>query len=198
MTSLILATNNAGKIAELQAMLTPIVCIPQSQWHIPAVEETGYSFVENALLKARQACRFTGLAALADDSGLVVPALNGKPGIYSARFAGEHATDEENRQHLLDVLQTTPPIHRHAFFYCAIVLLRHEHDPTPLISTGRLDGLIHDRAVGTHGFGYDAVFYLPTHQCTLAELPSELKNTLSHRAQALSQLRACLHSHPNA
>jgi XTP/dITP diphosphohydrolase len=189
MKEIILATNNRGKIAELQAILAPTHCISQASLGIDSVEETGLSFVENALLKARYASRMTNKPALADDSGLVVAALNGEPGIYSARYAGINASDADNIIYLLDKLKGTPDSERQAYFYCAIVMVQHADDPTPLIACGQLHGVIARYAVGEHGFGYDPVFYIPSHQCTAAQLPAHIKNTISHRAEALKQLR---------
>ena len=188
--SIILATSNAGKIKELRVLLSSQTCIPQSELNISDADETGSTFIENALLKARHASRIANMPAIADDSGLVVPVLNGQPGIYSSRFAGAHATDEDNIKHLLDLLQekSAQDTAINAFFYCAIVFIKHADDPTPLIGTGRLDGEIIATPTGTQGFGYDPIFYVPTHQCTLAELPMDIKNTLSHRSRALKML----------
>lgn len=188
MNRIILATSNAGKIAELQALLSPIECISQRTLGIGDAEETGLSFIENALIKARHASQLSGEPALADDSGLVVPALQGAPGIYSARFAGENASDSDNIQKLLLELQHTPMNDRQAFFYCAIAFIQHANDPTPIIATGTLHGVIATTPSGQHGFGYDPVFYLEKQGCTLAELPPNEKNIISHRASALKQL----------
>lgn len=187
MKELILATSNSGKIVELQDLLAPIHCIPQGQFNITSAEETGLSFVENALLKARHASRLSNKPALADDSGLVVAALNGEPGIYSSRFAGEQATDEQNIQLLLQKMEHIT--HREAFFYCAIVVVRHADDPTPLFATGAFHGAISTEPSGKQGFGYDPVFYVSEYQCTAAEIPAKIKNSISHRAKAFSQLR---------
>lgn len=189
MKKIVLATGNAGKIAELKTLLTAYECLPQSAYDIGSIDETGLSFVENALLKARHASRLSGLPALADDSGLVVEALNGAPGIYSSRFAGETATDADNIALLLDKLSHIPANQRQAFFYCALVIVRHAADPMPIIACGSIEGVIAQTPSGQHGFGYDPVFYLPAYQCTMAECPASLKNTISHRAQALSQLQ---------
>ena len=189
MKSLILATSNAGKITELTHLLAPIECVAQSDLDIKHQAEDKLSFVENALIKARHASYLGKMPALADDSGLVVPALNGEPGIFSARFAGENAKDHDNMALLLEKLKGIPTTQWQAYFYCAIVLVQHPFDPTPVIACGRLDGHIVDTPQGNHGFGYDPVFYLPSHQCTLAQLPLAIKNTLSHRACALKQLQ---------
>lgn len=189
MKEIILATGNKGKIAELEAILAPIHCISQDKLGIGSVEETGLSFIENALLKARFASRIANKPALADDSGLVVAALHGEPGIYSARYAGDQATDADNIALLLKNLENTPENQRQAYFFCAIALVQHANDPTPIIACGRLSGLITTRPDGEHGFGYDPVFYIPSHQCTAAQLPAKIKNTISHRAKALEHLR---------
>lgn len=183
-----LATSNRGKIAEFEALLAPMTCVPQQHFHITEAEECGLSFIENAIIKARHASKLSAQPALADDSGLVVDALNGRPGIYSARFASEHASDQENIEHLLNELNETPAHLRQAYFYCAIAFVKHADDPTPLVATGLLHGVITHKPSGTHGFGYDPVFLLPQYQQTLAELPATEKNKISHRAQALQQL----------
>lgn len=188
MKQLILATSNAGKIAELQTLLSPIECISQRALGIEDTEENGLSFIENALIKARHASLLSGKPALADDSGLVVPVLNGAPGIYSARFAGPDASDADNIKKLIFALSNSPVNERQAFFYCAIVLVRHAKDPTPIIATGALHGVIATIPAGDNGFGYDPVFYLPEHGCTLAEIGTDEKNKISHRASAIQQL----------
>lgn len=189
MQEIILATGNAGKINELSEILSPIQCIPQGHLNISNIEETGLSFVENALLKARHASKISGKAALADDSGLVVKSLHGAPGIHSARFAGAHASDADNLHLLLKQMQNTPDSQRQAFFYCAIVLVRHAEDPIPLIAVGNVEGTITRSPLGEHGFGYDPVFFLSKYDCTMAQLPAKIKNTMSHRANALHALR---------
>ncbi|ARG98349.1 RdgB/HAM1 family non-canonical purine NTP pyrophosphatase [Legionella micdadei] len=189
MREIILATSNKGKIAELGAILSHWHCIPQTNLGIKDAEETGLSFVENAIIKARHASRLGHKPALADDSGLVVQALNGAPGIYSARYAGNHASDHDNINLLLGNLAAIPNSQRQAFFYCAIALVMHAEDPTPLIATGRLTGTICQTPRGDQGFGYDPIFYIESQQCTVAQLPAKIKNSISHRAQALNQLR---------
>ena len=188
MNEIILATGNRGKIAELQAILTPMHCIPQTELGIESAEETGLSFVENAIIKARHAARIANKPALADDSGLVVFALHGEPGIYSARYAGFESADQDNINLLLEKLKPFPEEQRDAYFYTAIALVSHADDPTPLIACGRLDGFIAHAPMGSYGFGYDPVFYLPNYQCTMAQLPADIKNTISHRKNALTQL----------
>ena len=189
MDSLIIASSNAGKLKELRALLFPIQCIPQTELGIQSIEEDQLSFVENALLKARHASAFAKKPALADDSGLVVPVLNGEPGIFSARYAGTNASDQDNIRHLLNQLKLIPPTQWQAYFYCAIVVVQYPTDPTPIIVCGQVDGLIIPTPVGEHGFGYDPLFYLPSHDRTMAQLPQAIKNTISHRAKALYQLK---------
>lgn len=188
MQELVLATSNPGKIAELQAMLPTFRCIPQATLDINDADETGLSFIENALIKARHASLVSNKPALADDSGLVVPALGGEPGIYSARFAGKNASSQDNIDLLLTRLTQIPTMQRYAFFYCAIVYIEYASDPTPLIATGRLTGVISKEPQGKKGFGYDSIFYLPDYQCTAAQLPTDIKNKISHRAIALQHL----------
>jgi XTP/dITP diphosphohydrolase len=188
MKEILLATSNAGKIAEFSAILSPIHCIPQRHLHIESVEETGLSFIENAIIKARHASKLANMPALADDSGLVVMALDGEPGIYSARYAGTNATDEDNIKLLLAKLADVDGEQRDAYFYCALAIVQHAADPSPLVATGKLMGKISKKKQGVHGFGYDPIFYLPNHHCSMAELSPKLKNTISHRALALKQL----------
>jgi len=192
MKSIVLASGNRGKIKEFSQILASfdVEVISQKQLNVPEAEETGLSFVENAILKARQAAKHTGLAAMADDSGIEVDALNGAPGIYSARFAGENARDEDNLLLLLDKIKNVPEPKRTARFQCVIAYLRHENDPMPLICQGTWEGRILEESRGENGFGYDPIFYVPTHKCSAAELPPEVKNQLSHRGQALRALQA--------
>lgn len=189
MKSIILATSNKGKIKELSQLLDPLQCIAMDQMNVNSTIETGISFIENALIKARHASFATSQAALADDSGLVVPALNGEPGIISARYAGVNANAEDNIQLLLKNLSSFEAEQRNAYFYCALALVRHVYDPAPLIATGIWHGRIHSVMDGNNGFGYDPIFYLDSFQCTAAQLPATIKNTHSHRAQALNMLR---------
>jgi XTP/dITP diphosphohydrolase len=168
--------------------------VPQSEYSVPDIEETGLTFVENALLKARNAAQHTGLPAIADDSGLEVDALDGAPGIYSARYAGEGASDEDNLLKLLDSLRDVDDARRSARFQCLMVYMRHATDPTPRIFQGTWEGRILHRPRGEHGFGYDPIFYVPGQQCASAELAPEVKNSLSHRGQALQQLVDSLRS----
>lgn len=192
--SIVLASSNQGKLAEIKTILAdlPIELITQAEFAISDVDETGLTFVENALLKARHVALQTGQMALADDSGLEVDALDGAPGIYSARYAGEHGNSLANNNKLLAALEHVPVGHRQARFRCVIVLLRHAQDPAPLICQGTWEGQITHQLAGTEGFGYDPLFYLPSHDCTAAELAVEIKNQISHRALALHQLTAQL------
>ena len=193
---LVLASNNKGKLAELQAMLGDSIKVrPQSDFTDIEAEETGLTFVENALIKARHAASVSGLPALADDSGLAVDALGGAPGIYSARYAGG-AGDAANNAKLLDALKDVPDAERGARFICALALLRHAKDPIPLICEGAWEGRILHAASGEHGFGYDPLFWVPERDCSSAELSPQEKNQLSHRARAMAQLRAKLGLQP--
>jgi len=188
---IVLATGNAGKVAELAAMLAPWGCeiVPQTNLGVSDADETGLTFVENALIKARHAAAVTGLPAIADDSGLAVDALGGAPGIYSARFAGANATDAGNIELLLDKLKDVPAAARQAQFHCVLVYLRHANDPTPLISHGVWAGEIAFAASGSNGFGYDPVFWLPEQQITAAQLEKAQKQQISHRGKALALLQ---------
>ena len=199
MNTLILATGNRGKVAELAELLSglQISVRPQSEFAVSDVAETGLSFVENALIKARHASQHCGLPALADDSGLVVDCLNGAPGLYSARYAGPDADDAANRHKLLDMLADVPTAARSARFVCVLALVRHPTDPLPLICQGEWQGQIALTERGQHGFGYDALFELPERQCTAAELAPSEKQQLSHRAQALRQLQRLLADQPH-
>jgi XTP/dITP diphosphohydrolase len=190
MKKIVLASNNKGKLREIGQLLAglDIEVAPQSEFGVEDIEETGLSFVENAILKARNAARHTGLPAIADDSGLEVDALKGAPGIYSARYAGNGASDSDNVQKLLDELNRLGEVPRTARFQCLMVYLRHELDPTPLICQGTWEGVIVDSPQGNNGFGYDPVFYLISDKCTAAQLSSQRKNDLSHRGQALKCL----------
>ncbi len=187
---IVLASGNAGKVKEINQLLSNqlIQVIPQSAFDVPEVEETGLTFVENAILKARNAARHSGLPAIADDSGLEVDALDGAPGIRSARFAGPDATDQANNDKLLEQLKAVPEAGRGARFQCLLVYLRHPADPTPIICQGTWEGRILFRPQGENGFGYDPLFFVPDHGCSSAELRPEVKNQLSHRGRALREL----------
>ena len=186
----VLASSNPGKLSELRALLKPagLQVVPQDVLGVEPPEETGVTFVENALIKARAACAATGLPALADDSGVVVDALGGAPGVRSARYAGEGASDSDNLATLLEALAGVDPPERGAAFVCAIVYLRHAQDPCPIVCEGVWRGRILDAPRGDGGFGYDPVFFVETLNRTAAELSRAEKNTVSHRGQALAQL----------
>jgi XTP/dITP diphosphohydrolase len=190
----VLASSNPGKVREIHQLLAELDLdvVPQSEFGVIEAEETGLSFVENAILKARNAALHTGRPAIADDSGIEVDALNGAPGIYSARYAGVGAGDQANLEKLLADLADVAEEQRTARFQCLMVYLRHAHDPVPLICQGTWEGRILFAPRGDNGFGYDPVFHVPTHDCSSAELPSEIKNALSHRGQALRKLLSAL------
>lgn len=193
---LVLASSNQGKLQELRELLAgdDIELLAQSDLGVQDADETGSTFVENALIKARHAAQVTGLPALADDSGICVDALKGAPGLYSARYAGEHGNASRNIDKLLDVLGEIPDERRTAHFYCVLVLLRHPEDPQPLIVEGQWNGgILHERR-GNGGHGYDPVFFDPLHGQSAAEMEPGLKNRLSHRGQALALLRERLRS----
>lgn len=191
MSKLVLASGNAGKLRELSSLLEGFdyQLVAQSEFHVPEAEETGTTFVENAIIKARNAAEHTGLMSLADDSGIEVDALNGAPGVYSARFAGEQANDDANNALLAEKLASVPAEQRSARYRAVIVLMRHAADPSPIICEGSWEGMIQLEPSGEGGFGYDPYFYLPERGCTSAELSAGEKNRLSHRGQALRQLK---------
>lgn len=194
MQKVVMASGNAGKVAELSAMLEPFALdiVPQTALGVSDADETGLTFVENAILKARHAAQLTGLPAIADDSGLAVTALGGAPGIYSARYAGIGAGDQANIDKLLQTMNSVPASQRQAAFHCVLVYLQHAADPTPLICHGSWQGEIAAVRSGSGGFGYDPVFYLPELGKTAAELTKAEKHQLSHRGQALRQLVSML------
>ncbi len=187
---IVLASGNSGKLREIQAVLDQqrFQLIKQSEFNVPDVPETGTTFVENAIIKARHAAQFTGLPALADDSGIEVDALQGAPGVYSARYAGEHGADEANNIKLLSEMKNVAEEDRGARFQCVIVYMRHAGDPMPLICEGIWEGKILYDLAGSNGFGYDPLFFVPTHGCSSAQLDPAEKNRISHRAQALQNL----------
>lgn len=191
-SQIVLASNNPGKIREIQVLLPDYSIIPQSEFIQTEAEETGLTFIENALLKARHAAQHSHLPVLADDSGLAVDALNGEPGIYSARYAGQGASDKDNNDKLLLELAGVPFEDRTARFICVIVMLEHAADPVPLIAQEIWEGKILMHPQGANGFGYDPLFWVHGHDCSSAELPPEVKNTLSHRGKALKQLALIL------
>ncbi len=195
MTKIVLATGNPGKLREMRAILKDSgnwEILPQSDFDFPEAIEDGLSFVENAIIKARHACKHTGMPAIADDSGIEVDFLLGAPGIYSARYAGEPASHQNNIEKLLSALQGVPSEDRSARFRCVVVYMRHEKDPSPLICEGIWEGRIASQAMGDKGFGYDPIFYVTTHGCSAAQLSAEQKNQLSHRGQALAKLAKTL------
>jgi XTP/dITP diphosphohydrolase len=191
----VLASGNAGKLRELDKVLAPldVSLQPQAQFNVPDAEETGLSFVENAIIKARAAAQHTGLPAIADDSGIEVDHLNGAPGIYSARYSG--AGDEANNVLLLQELGEIPEEQRSARFQCVLVYMRHAMDPVPLICQGSWEGFILSEPRGEDGFGYDPLFYLPDYQCSSAQLAPGIKNRISHRAKASRLLFDALRQH---
>ncbi|EGN76225.1 non-canonical purine NTP pyrophosphatase, rdgB/HAM1 family [Idiomarina sp. A28L] len=187
---LVLATGNKGKVAELSELLAPLgwQVTPQTELNVSDADETGLTFIENAIIKARHACESTGLPALADDSGLAVRALGGAPGIYSARYAGENATDNDNVEKLLAAMQGVPAEQRQAEFHCVLVFMQSASDPTPIVCHGRWEGMLTEKPAGAGGFGYDPIFWVPERNCTSAELSKSEKQVLSHRAKALKLL----------
>lgn len=189
-STIVLASSNPGKIQEFSDMFASLAIKvrPQSDWQIEAADETGLTFVENALIKARHACEHSGLPSLADDSGLVVDALNGAPGIYSSRYGGPNADEKTYTQKLLDDLKDVPADKRSARFVCVLVYMRHAEDPIPLIAQATWEGQILTARQGTGGFGYDPVFYVPEKNCAAAELNPAQKHALSHRGKALKKL----------
>lgn len=188
----VIASGNTGKIKEIQACLPQWQLIPQAQLGVSEIEETGLTFIENALMKARHAAHITGLPALADDSGLVVEALQGAPGIYSQRYAQKEHSLLSNHEYLLTQMKAIPWEERQAYFYCVLVYMNHAMDPSPVVVSARWHGMIALTAEGDYGFGYDPVFYLPKLHKTAAMLSPEEKNQYSHRAQALQLLQAML------
>lgn len=185
---IVLATENPGKLKEIQSYFegVQVTLIPQSAFNVNSAQETGLSFVENALLKARHAAKHSDLPSLADDSGLAVDALGGAPGIFSARYAGPNASQDANIKKLLSAISTLEGEDRRARFHCAIAFVRHYNDPIPIICQAQWEGRILTAPSGTQGFGYDPVFFIPNLNCTAAELESEQKNKISHRAKALA------------
>ena len=194
MSKLVLATGNQGKVKEMADLLADygFDVVAQSDYNVSSVAETGTTFIENAIIKARHAAKETGLPAIADDSGLEVDYLNGAPGIYSARFAGEDASDADNIDKLLAEMKGVPAEQRTARFHCVLVMIRHENDPTPLVCHGSWEGSILTERHGENGFGYDPVFWVPEDQCASAQLPPARKKQLSHRGKALQQLFSAL------
>ncbi|WGY48617.1 XTP/dITP diphosphatase [Vibrio sp. ABG19] len=190
MNKIVLATGNQGKVREMADLLAEFGfdVVAQSEFNVSDVAETGTTFIENAIIKARHAAKETGMAAIADDSGLEVDYLAGAPGVYSARYAGVGATDADNLNKLLEAMQGVPQEQRTARFHCVLVLMRHADDPTPLVCHGKWEGRILEQAQGSNGFGYDPVFFVPQENCASAELEPARKKQLSHRGQALNKL----------
>jgi XTP/dITP diphosphohydrolase len=187
---IVLASGNAGKLREFQHLLSDcgFEVIPQSDFNVTNVNETGTTFVENAIIKARHACQQTGLPAIADDSGIEVDALHGRPGVYSARYAGEHATDGKNNEKLLSELKNIPAEKRTARYHAVLAYMRHADDPTPILCHGTWEGVILTEPRGEKGFGYDPLFFVPSHNCSSAELDKAEKNRISHRGKAMQEL----------
>lgn len=196
MEKLVLASGNKKKLAELQNLLTPlnIEVVAQSEFEVPEADETGTTFVENAIIKARNACKYTGLPAIADDSGIQVAALRGAPGVFSARFAGVGASDAKNNKLMVELLSDLPDVNRDARYVAVLVLMEHEDDATPIICQGTWEGEIVLEPQGDQGFGYDPHFFVPEKGCTAAQLPPEEKNAISHRGKAMELLLAQLNS----
>ncbi|WJD50913.1 XTP/dITP diphosphatase [Enterobacter sp. PGRG2] len=194
MQKVVLATGNAGKVRELASLLNDfgLDVVAQTELGVDSVEETGLTFIENAIIKARHAAKVTGLPALADDSGLAVDVLGGAPGIYSARFSGVDASDQQNLEKLLEELQDVPDDKRQAQFHCVLVYMRHADDPTPRVCHGSWQGVITREQAGNGGFGYDPIFFVPSLGKTAAELTREEKSAISHRGQALKLLLEAL------
>ncbi|MCG6382697.1 XTP/dITP diphosphatase [Vibrio fluvialis] len=190
MKKIVLATGNQGKVREMADLLADFGfdVVAQSEFNVSEVAETGTTFIENAIIKARHAAKETGLPAIADDSGLEVDYLGGAPGVYSARYAGEDASDQQNLEKLLDAMKDVPEAQRSARFHCVLVLMRHENDPTPLVCHGKWEGRILTQAHGSNGFGYDPIFFVPEENCASAQLEPMCKKQLSHRGQALKKL----------
>jgi XTP/dITP diphosphohydrolase len=189
MNKIVLASGNKGKLREFAELFAPldIEVVPQSEFNVPEAEETGLTFVENAIIKARNACEHTGLPAIADDSGIEVDYLLGAPGIYSSRFAGDNASDQDNLNALLSALTGVPDRERNARYQCLLVLMRHSKDPTPLICQADWQGRILHAPMGDRGFGYDPIFWVQELLCSAAELSSEQKHVISHRGKAIQK-----------
>jgi XTP/dITP diphosphohydrolase len=195
--TIVLASNNSGKLREFNDLFSryQLHIMSQGEFSVEDAEETGLSFIENALIKARHACKKTSHPCIADDSGLAVDSLQGAPGIYSARYAGEHGNDQANNQKLLNALEGQPEEKRSAQFICALAFMRHADDPTPIVCQAQWQGRILTAPRGELGFGYDPLFWVPEKNCAAAELSKDIKNTLSHRAKALQLLLHALKEH---
>lgn len=184
---IVLASGNHGKVREINKLFanTGIEIVPQSEFNVPDIPETGTTFVENAIIKARHAAQYTGLPAISDDSGIEVDALDSRPGVFSARYAGDNASDTGNNNKMLEELNGVPEAKRTARYQCLIVFMRSHTDPVPIITQGSWEGRILEAPEGDGGFGYDPIFYIPSQKCSGGNLPLEIKNTMSHRAIAL-------------
>jgi len=198
MQKIVLASNNKGKLTEFESILKGcgFEVLPQSQFKVESIEETGQTFVENAILKARHAAQISGLPAIADDSGIEVDALRGAPGIYSARFGGENSSDHENNRKLLESLQGTTGASRSARYQCVLVFMQHAEDPTPIIAQGTWEGFILESSIGDGGFGYDPLFWVPELDCSAAQLEKDKKNAISHRGKAMESMLRKLSESP--
>ena len=196
-TKIVLASSNQGKVLEIKEILSCYNVIPQTHFNIPDADETGLSYIENAILKARHCAKYSKLPSLADDSGISVNCLNGQPGIYSARFAGEKKSSSDNINKLISLLKNIPSNQLQAQFHCHMALMRHEFDPTPLVVSGIWEGEITLQIKGINGFGYDPVFYIPEIGKTAAEIDQNLKNKISHRGMALAKLKDILTTKPD-
>ena len=196
MKKLVLATSNRGKVTEMQPLLSDIgfTIFTQAELGVSDAIENGHTFVENALIKARHASAITGLPAIADDSGLIIDALHGAPGLISAHYAGVHGDADGNIRKVLAEMIEVPRVERSARFYSLIVMLKHANDPQPLIAEGIWEGEILELPRGSGGFGYDPIFFVPEQQCSAAELPADIKNHISHRGRALLKLRELLNT----
>ncbi len=194
MQKIVIASGNAGKLREFQQLLAGcgFEVLPQSEFSVSDADETGTTFVENAIIKARHACAKTGLPAIADDSGIEVDALNGRPGVYSARYSGPYANDANNNKKLLAELVNVPDEKRTARYHAVLAFMRHADDPTPILCHGVWEGFILTEARGENGFGYDPLFFVPSHNCAAAELDKAEKNRISHRGKALAELLVSL------
>lgn len=190
MQKIVIASGNAGKLREFQQLLAScgFEVLPQSDFNVSNADETGTTFVENAIIKARHACQQTGLPAIADDSGIEVDALHGRPGVYSARYSGDNANDQSNNQKLLAELNGVPTEKRTARYHAVLAFMRHAEDPTPILCHGTWEGIILTEPRGENGFGYDPLFFVPTHNCASAELDKAEKNRISHRGKAMAEL----------
>jgi len=196
-STIVLASNNSGKFREFTHLFmdTGLHIVSQQEYQVADVEETGLSFIENAIIKARHACEKTKLPAIADDSGLAIDYLNGAPGIYSARYAGTHGNDSANNQKVLHALNAVPTEQRTARFICALAFMQHTNDPTPIVCQASWEGVIATQEHGDNGFGYDPLFWLPEYNCCSSELEKDKKNSVSHRAKALQLLLNAFKQH---